>query len=160
VFNSIDIERSGVEPSSTLESLLMKLRVIPQMPEQILAFEPFPAYHIRTNAFMIAHATLAELSLHAVRNKFDAYLLENGRRSITRQAQRLGLHTLVVDRAGVAYERHEWHRSRTLWQGRQEGLLVADNQTRSYDAGDASRRQLLSGFAWGRYADPTLDSAA
>jgi hypothetical protein len=160
VFNSIDMERSGVERRSTLESLLAKLRLIPQMPEQILAFEPFPAYHIRTNAFMIGHATLAELSLHAVHSKFDAYLLENGRRSITRQAQRLGLRTLVVDRAGVAYERDDWHRSRTLWQGRQEGLLVADNQTRSYDAGDASRRRVLSGFAWGRYADPTLDSAA
>lgn len=154
-FASLDLERSGIERRSTAESLRVKLRTLSQMPEQVLAFESFPAYHVRTNAFMISHATLAGLDLHAVDDKFDAYLLENGRQSITRQVQRLGLRTLVVDRAGIAYDHDEWHRSRTLWQGKQEGLLVADNQTRSYHAGDANRRRLLSGFAWGRHADPT-----
>ncbi len=153
-FASIDREREGAERRSTIGSLRARLSVLSQMPEQILAFEPFPAHHIRTNAFMISHATLAGLSLHPVRDKFDAYLLENGRRSITRQVQRLGLRTVVVDRAGRTYDHKEWHRSRTLWQGAQEGLLVADNQTRSYLAGDVNRRRLLSGFAWGASADP------
>jgi hypothetical protein len=154
-FASIDLERSGAAQPSRAESLLAKLRVLGQMPEQILAFEPFPAYHIRTNAFMITHATLSRLRLHAVQDKFDAYLLENGRQSITRQVHGLGLRTLVVDRAATSYDHDRWHLSRTLWQGAQEGLLVADNQTRSYAAGDADRRRLLSGFAWGQCADPT-----
>jgi hypothetical protein len=47
-----------------------------------------------------------------------------------------------------------------LWQGAQEGLLVADNQTRSYVAGDANRRRLLSSFAWGRSADQLLPERA
>ncbi len=159
-FRSIDLEREGVETRSGVDSLWVKLSVLSRMPEQILAFRPFPAYHIRTNAFMVSHATLAGLHLHPVRGKFDAYLLENGRRSITRQVQDLGLRTLVVDRAGDTYDHDDWHRSNTLWQGIQEGLLVADNQTRSYIAGDASRRRLLSSFAWGRSADPLLPEGA
>jgi hypothetical protein len=159
-FRSIDLEQDGAETRSAVDSLRGKLGMLTQMPEQILAFEPFPAYHVRTNAFMISHATLAALRLHVVREKFDAYLLENGRRSITRQVQDLGLRTLLVDRTGDTYDRDEWHRSYTLWQGAQEGLLVADNQTRSYVAGDANRRRLLSSFAWGRSADQLLPERA
>ena len=158
VFLSMDLERSGVDARSGWRSLQAKLGTLPQMFEQILAFEPFPAYHLRTNAFMISHAMLARLSLHAIQSKMDAYLLENGRASITRQVQRLGMRTLVVDRAGTGYEHDEWDRSYTLWQGDQEGLLVADNQTRSYASGGDDRRRLLSAFAWGSRADPGVSA--
>jgi hypothetical protein len=153
-FLDIDLERTGQQGRSGWESLQAKLRTLPQMFEQIFAFEPFPAYHLRTNAFMISHATLTRLRLHTIRRKMDAYVLENGRASLTRQAQRLGLRTLVVDRTGAVYEHDQWDRSYTLWQGDQEGLLVADNQTRSYARGGADRRRLLSAFAWGAGADP------
>jgi hypothetical protein len=153
-FLAIDLERAGQTARSGWASLEAKLRTLPVMLEQILAFEPFPAYHLRTNAFMISHATLARLRLHAIRRKMDAYVLENGRASITGQVQRLGLRTLVVDRAGAVYDHDQWDRSYTLWQGDQEGLLVADNQTRSYAQGAEDRRRLLSAFAWGNRADP------
>jgi hypothetical protein len=159
-FLAIDLERAGETARSGWASLESKLRALPEMLEQILAFEPFPAYHLRTNAFVITHGTLARLRLHAIRRKMDAYVLENGRASMTRQVQRLGLRTLVVDRAGALYDRDEWDRSYTLWQGDQEGLLVADNQTRSYAQGAADRRSLLAGFAWGPRADPRPPSSA
>jgi hypothetical protein len=154
VFLEIDLERAGAHERSCWESLQAKLRTLPAMFEQVLAFEPFPAYHLRTNAFMISHATLARLRLRAIRRKMDAYVLENGRASITRQVQRLGMRTVVVDRAGALYDHEQWDRSYTLWQGDQEGLLVADNQTRSYARGGADRRRVLSAFAWGARADP------
>jgi hypothetical protein len=155
-FLAIDLERTGETTRSGWASLQDKLRTPPQMLEQMLAFEPFPAYHLRTNAFMISHATLARIRLRAIRRKMDAYRLENGRASITRQVQRLGLRTLVVDRAGTFYDDDEWDRSLTLWQGEQEGLLVADNQTRSYARGTEERRRLLSSFAWGPRARPRV----
>ncbi len=61
---------------------------------------------------------------------------------------------LVADRDGAVYDQEQWPLSRTLWQRDQEGLMVADNQTRSYAHGDMERRRLLSAFAWGRQADP------
>ena len=85
----------------------------------------------------------------------DAYRLENGRHNLTRQVQAMGLRTLVVARDGSRYDPEQWPLSRTLWQGDQEGLLVADNQTRSYAVGGLERRRLLSGFAWGPRADPS-----
>ena len=47
-----------------------------------------------------------------------------------------------------------WAQSRTFWQGDQEGLMVADNQTCLYSNGAPERRRLLSAFAWGREAEP------
>jgi hypothetical protein len=143
-------------PRNRLHRLRAILDTIYEIPERTLPYESFPEYHLRTNAFMIQHALLAELELPSVRVKHDAHLLENGRNSVTRQVQRRGIRTLVVDRDGVAYDHQQWHRSRTFWQGDQEGLLVADNQTRVYAEADAQRRRLLSGFAWGRDADPSV----
>ena len=69
---------------------------------QIPGFSVSRAYHLRTNAFVVslAHATLRRLRLSTIRGKVDAYALENGRQSITRQVQRMGLRTIVVDRTG------------------------------------------------------------
>jgi hypothetical protein len=151
------VEDPEVTPPPTLiERLGKKLRTLRRLPGDTLPFERFPAHHIRTNAFMLSQATLAALRLHEIRQKRDAYRLEHGRNSITHQVQRLGLRALVVDRDGATYDCEQWDRSRTFWQGDQEGLLVADNQTRRYAEGDASRRRLLSSFAWGASADPLL----
>ncbi len=157
-FRAMEAESSGREPAPLARGDMMRVWVqtVRELPERTRLYERFPAYHVRTNAFMIFHATLAELQLSVIREKDDAYLLENGRRSITRQVQRKGLRTLVVDRDGALYDQRQWHRSRTFWQGDQEGLLVIDNQTRFYAEGDIDRRRLLSGFAWGHEADPAL----
>lgn len=136
------------------------LGILPKVPAQLLDFEPFPAHHLRTNALVIDHATLARLKLHEIRKKDDAYVLESGRNSLTRQVQRLGLRAVVVDRAGEVYDQDEWHRSLTLWQRAQEGLLVADNQTRAYERGGDDRRRMLSAMAWGPCADPGVGAGA
>ncbi|MCW3069697.1 MAG: hypothetical protein JWL67_2322 [Solirubrobacterales bacterium] len=114
----------------------------------------FPAPHLRTNAFLIERDTLARLRLKRARRKIHAYRLESGKRSITRQICELGLRPLVVNREGVSFDCGDWHLSRTFWQGDQEGLLVADNQTTAYDRGDLDRRTVLARLAWGRLADP------
>lgn len=156
VFLEIDLERAGVSSRSFWETLSVKLQVMPHLAGQLIAYEPFPAYHLRTNAFVISHEMLTRLQLHAIGGKMDAYRLENSRSSITRQIQRLGLRTVLVDREGELYDHHRWDASQTLWQGAQEGLLVADNQTRSYASGNDDRRLVLSTFAWGPRARPGL----
>ncbi|MHB8531696.1 MAG: hypothetical protein ACYDC2_03140 [Solirubrobacteraceae bacterium] len=122
-------------------------------------YEEFPAHHVRTNAFVIAHETLASVTLWRVRRKREAYLMESGRHSLTRQVQRLGLRAVVVDRGGDVYDQDEWHRSATFWQRRQEGLMVEDNQSRVYARGGLARRGLLATMAWGAEATPLADAA-
>ncbi len=103
---------------------------------------------------MIAHATLRKLPLFVVRSKLDAYSLEGSRESLTSWLRELGLASFVINRWGEGYEPERWDRSRTLWQGDQEGLLVADNQTLNHMRTDLAHRRLLSVLAWGTRADP------
>ncbi len=143
-------------PRRTLSgSVLSTLRSFRPMPEQLLRFAPFPAQHVRTNAFMLERSTFARLRMRPLARKMDAYLLESGRASFTSQVRSMGLRTLVVARDGAFYDPPEWPAGRTFWQGDQQGLLVADNQTRSYANGSYDRRRLLSAFAWGPETDPS-----
>jgi hypothetical protein len=158
---AMEVERLGGEVSaqdppsrSLMGSVRATLKTLPPVPEQLLRFEGFPAPHLRTNAFMADRARLRGLRPGRIARKMDAYLLESGHRSFTRQIHALGLRALVVDRDGTCYDHEDWPQSRTLWQGDQEGLLIADNQTRVYANGGIDRRRLLSAFAWGRRADP------
>jgi hypothetical protein len=61
----------------------------------------------------------------------------------------------VVARDGACYNHPDWSASATFWQGDQQNLLVADNQTRSYANGGLDRRRLLAAFAWGPDAAPS-----
>lgn len=145
IANSDHIERSRT---------LAFVRNLPALPLQLLAFDSFPARHLRTNAFMLTRSQMQALRPGRLRSKMDTYRLESGLRSVTAQIQAGGLRALVVDNGGQSYEPERWDQSRTLWQARQEGLLVADNQTRLYAQGSADRRRLLSALAWGSRADP------
>ncbi len=150
----IHIEHAGADSLSGLASLRNRLGLLPRLPEELLGCEPFPTPHLRTSTIMVSHAVLSRMRLFVVRNKMDAYALESGPWSFTRQVQLMGLSTLVVDRAGTAYEPRDWPRSQTYCQGMQEGLLAIDNRTDSYALGGPMRRVVLSGFAWGERADP------
>ena len=143
------------ERAVRLAGLRLRVNTWRSLTEVLRSFASFPSPHLRTNAFMLAAETLERLALPPTRRKVHAYRLESGRSSITAQVGALGLSTLVVARDGSAYEPSDWHRSRTFWQGAQEQLLVADNQTRVYEQGDLDRRTLLARLAWGLEADPT-----
>jgi hypothetical protein len=129
---------------------------LPQLPAQFVGFDPFPAHHLRTNAFIVPRRVLEGLRIGSLATKIDTYRLESGSSGITSQVLSQGLRALVVDRDGACYEPEHWDRSGTLWQADQEGLLVADNQTRLYSTGEADRRRLLSALAWGARAAPDL----
>jgi hypothetical protein len=128
--------------------------------EQLVRFQGFPAAHLRTNAFILERELFTQLRIGAIGRKVEAYELESGRHSITRQIGDVGLHPLLVDRDGALYRADEWARSATFWQGDQQRLLVADNQTGIYARGGLERRRLLSALAWGDQADPTIPDGA
>jgi hypothetical protein len=150
-----DLERERTEGTSARRAGLRDgLNTWRATLQALRSFPPFPSPHLRTNAFMIPGQVLAQLRVRRARRKLHAYQLESGRRSITRQVSQLGLRVLVVDATGATFEPEEWDQSRTFWQGDQEGLIVADNQTTVYTRGDWDRRVLLSRYAWGQRADP------
>jgi hypothetical protein len=114
----------------------------------------FPAIHLRTNAFLVDRALFASLRIGRAATKWATYQLESGRRSLTRQLVARGRPPVVVDRTGAAREPGDWPDADVFWQAGQADLLVADNQTRSYDAAPAHLRAILSAQAWGLRARP------
>jgi hypothetical protein len=110
----------------------------------------FPNIHLRTNAFMmrapLARRTLGRLK---IRSKLDAYNAEHGSNSLTRQVVSSGLTVAIVGANGRAYAPEWWIGSRTFRQGDQSNLLVADNQTRAWDAMTWEERRVLYGGTWG-----------
>lgn len=117
-------------------------------------FPPFPNYHVRTNAFMASREMLARVRIGPVVVKLSAFMFESGRESLTNQILRYGLRPVMVGRDGTGYEKEHWHLANTFRQGRQENLLVADNQTDLYAMADVGGRAELSRLAWGKHARP------
>ncbi len=161
LYREMELERAeGWQPTSKPErrspagTLTAVLQGLAPMPKQIRLFGGFPTPHLRTNGFMARRVTLTGLRIDDIRTKMDAYALESGRENLTYRVGRSGLHAIVVARDGSLHEYKNWPRSHTFWQGDQEGLLIADNQTRVYANGGLERRRLLSAYAWGRQADP------
>jgi hypothetical protein len=149
-----ELNEASQGASATEHVAVRKLRTARLMARRILVFPPFPNHHVRTNGFIVDRDVLLQMRVGAMRDKLSAWGFEGGRRGLTRQIEALGLRAVVVGRDGRAYERGEWPHSHTLWQGDQENLLIADNQTDAYQQGDAELRAVLSAFAWGLHADP------
>jgi hypothetical protein len=112
-------------------------------------FPPFPNPHLRTNGFMLELALMLELDWSAPRSKSDAWALESGNSSISRQVWDRGLDVRVVGRDGVAYPPERWKESATFRSGRQRNLLIADNRTSQYEEADSAMKRRLEEMAWG-----------
>jgi hypothetical protein len=128
-------------------------------PQQLLAlpgmrrdYPRFPNPHIRTSAFMLERPRFLELGVTRLPDKRSTYLLESGHRSITRIVEQQGLRAVVVGRDGLSYDLQAWPDSHTFRSGEQENLLIADNQTRDYQAASSSCRRRLSRGTWGAAA--------
>ena len=109
----------------------------------------FPNPHIRTTAFMLERALLLELGLERAVDKHAAYLLESGRRSITRVLLEADLRAVVVGRDGHAFDVDDWAAAGTYRSGGQENLLVADNRTEDWELAAPVLKRRLAKDAWG-----------
>lgn len=114
----------------------------------IIYFDPFPNYHIRTNAFIISGELMKTLQCPSMNTKMDAYRFESGRKGLTKQILKMNKKVCVVGKDGACYEKEEWDRSNTFWQSEQENLLVADNQTIDYQYGSLERCRELFSITW------------
>ena len=126
------------------------------VPHFVGRFGPFPAAHVRTNGFLVERELMRSLERTPVRRKFDAFVVEGGRRSLTGQIAELGLRPLLAGADGLAYDVPDWARSGVFWQRGQENVLLEDNQTRGYRDADLDLRRYYAAFAWGTEADPTI----
>ena len=112
--------------------------------------KPFPNPHLRTNAFIIERSLFLSLHRGKLDNKKDAYRLESGNQSISRQILQKGFDLLIVGKDGKAYRMEEWNAANVYRASIQENLLIGDNQTRTFEEADGKRKKFLSKMAWGK----------
>lgn len=141
---------AAFDPPAGFSRRTHRLRTLARI---LVGYPRFPAHHLRTNGFAVDRETISGLRADKPADKIDAHLLESGRRSITRQIEQMHLHVVVAGRDGNYNRPSEWASSGTFWQGEQENLLIADNQTENYDRADPGVRLALSRWAWGSDAD-------
>lgn len=122
------------------------------MPLARRRYPRFPNPHIRTSSFAVDRRLLLSLDWPAIPDKQSAYRMESGVRGISRQVQERELRTVVVGRDGRVFDPPEWPSSRTFRSGRQENLLIADNQTGVYLTVAPWLRRKLAHDSWGRAA--------
>jgi hypothetical protein len=113
------------------------------------SFPPFPNPHLRSNAFMLAGPLALALGWRPPRHKREAWALESGKRSLTRQVLERGLAVLVMGCDGIAYPPERWRESATFRAGAQRNLLVADKRTEQYAEADPEFKRQLERMAWG-----------
>lgn len=112
----------------------------------------FPNPHIRLNAFMIDRAVLCRIAKEQVIvDERDIRDLESGPQSLTRQIRDMRRDTLIVGRNGRGYSPKWWPTSDTFQQGKQANLLVADDQTRSFQTARWPDKHELALKSWGSY---------
>jgi hypothetical protein len=145
IFSVVEQEFASAATQPLLRRLLLRIKV----PINRHAYPPFPNPHLRSNAFLISHELMNRVWPGFVVGKRKAYHWESGWKGFTRRVQALNLRVLVAGKDGRSYAIEEWPRSGIFLQGKQENLLVADNQTRGYDEADAATRRKLSVYAWG-----------
>lgn len=112
------------------------------------SFPDFPNPHVRTNAFLLEREQFLRFRPPGAR-KLDNYRFESGITGLSRTLSHAGLGLRVVGRNGRAYAPDEWRDSQTFWTGKQENLLVADNQSNLYEKADPAMRARLRTYAWG-----------
>jgi hypothetical protein len=117
-------------------------------------FPGFPNPHVRTTAFMLDRALALALSLEQAQDKHATYLLESGRRSLTRQVLERALRAVIAGRDGRVYGIKDWAASRTYRSGGQDNLLVADRRTEDWRRASPRLRRRLSRDAWGEHYVP------
>lgn len=116
-------------------------------------FPRFPNPHLRTNGLLCDREMLVRALSRPAHTKEQAFVLESGRRGLSRAAQRGGGAIAVVGRDGQAYAPEQWPASRTFRSGEQENLLIADNRTEDWARASLAQRRELARRAW----DPGSD---
>ncbi|MFT3679334.1 MAG: hypothetical protein QM791_03625 [Ferruginibacter sp.] len=113
-------------------------------------FPAFPNLHFRTTGFLINRELFTSLNIPVAANKMQAYKIESGYNSITRQVVAQGYTIILVDKNGKAYPMNEWHKPVVFWKGEQEDLLIADKQTMLFLNASPAEKKLFTLNAWGK----------
>jgi hypothetical protein len=118
----------------------------------LMNFVPVPNPFLRTNGFLIRREDfLAFRKTTAIpRRKREAFIIEFGRRSLSRFFYAAGRVCVVAGADGQVFLPPDWAESGTYCVPGQHNLLIADNRTRIYETAGLAERCFMEDCNWGR----------
>jgi hypothetical protein len=110
-------------------------------------FPRFPNPHVRSNGFILRREDFLRFNVQPT--KKSTYGFESGPNGLSQTLAREGKRLVMVDRNGRCFDQDEWPHAHCFRSGNQENLLMADNQTRSYDRLSQPERNTHLMMSWG-----------
>lgn len=108
-------------------------------------YSRFPNPHIRTNAFLVDRQKFLKVAeKYKFQSKDDCYEFESGRKGLTESIRREGASIFVVGRDGLGYDIMSWEKSNTFCSGKQQNLIISDNQSKDYENSSEDRQKYLT----------------
>lgn len=110
-------------------------------------FARFPNPHVRSNGFIVRRADFLRFNVEPT--KKSTYGFESGPNGLSITMLREGKRLVLVDRNGQCLGPEQWPTSGCFRSGNQENLMIADNQTRSYDGLTQPEKDTHLTMSWG-----------
>ena len=118
-----------------------------QMPNDSRHLNP----HIRTSCFFIDRLAYINWLERAglPKSKRESFILESGKKSLTKFIGSKGFNFAVVGADGKCYQTKDWDKSKTFRQPDLSNLIIADKHYNYYLNADTNTRIYLEKLSWG-----------
>jgi len=115
-------------------------------------FNFFPNPHIRTNGFLIKRKSFIHYMKKQIlpKKKFDCYLIESGKNSLTKYFENLGEEVLVIGNNGKSYKKDRFKLSDTFVPKKKNNCLIYDNQILDYFSKNKDIKKEIYHDVWGK----------
>lgn len=118
----------------------------------LIDFARFPNPHIRSNGFIVRRTDFLRFNVEPT--KKSTYGFESGPNGLSITMLHEGKRLVLVDRNGRCLEPDQWPTSGCFRSGNQENLMIADNQTRSFDGLTQPEKDTHLLMSWGDSIKP------
>ena len=113
-------------------------------------FPKFPNPHLRTSSFLITGELLLDyLDKKIIKNKFDTWIIESGKDSLTNYFKNKKYDVFVINSEGKKFSENDWKNSNTYNYMNQINLIISDKHTRKYFNSTIEEKKQSQIKSWG-----------
>ena len=118
-------------------------------------FSKFPNPHIRTSNFMLYGNEFLKFMKNnkKIMNKFDAHIIESGKRGLTNYFLKKGFKIFVVNSDTKKFKLNLTFKSKTFCTNNQKKLLISDKHSRLFDSYNLIEKKKMIKRVWGHFVN-------
>lgn len=133
----------------TVDKCFLYLKNMKRLIRYKILKQKYPNYFIRTCGFLIEKSLFLEfMSKNKIlKNKLDAYELENGKNSLSNFILKKGFQICVIDKLGEKFDKEKFNVSNT-YRSELHNCMIKDNKNIFYENSNEEYREALRKFCW------------